>query len=193
MPTQPDRALDRANDRELVDAVLAGDVEAYRTLVDRESRSVIGLCMGILRDADDAQDVAQDAFVRAYRSLATFRGDGTFGAWIGRIATRMAIARAVAIKHEQTTTSANGQEAASYADHANPEREMLMLENATAVRQAIRDLPADQRQVVELRFYQEMPLDEIASTTGTPLGTVKSRLHRALARLRDQGDLRSAS
>jgi RNA polymerase sigma-70 factor (ECF subfamily) len=193
MPTQPDRTLDRANDRELVDAVLAGDVEAYRTLVDRESRSVIGLCMGILRDADDAQDVAQDAFVRAYRSLATFRGDGTFGAWIGRIATRMAIARAVAIKQEQTTASARGQDASSYVDHANPEREMLKLENANAVRQAIRDLPADQRQVVELRFYHEMPLDQIASTTGTPLGTVKSRLHRALARLRDQGDLRSAS
>ena len=193
MHAQPDRAADRANDRELVDAVLAGDVEAYRTLVDCESRSVIGLCMGILRDADDAQDVAQDAFVRAYRSLATFRGDGTFGAWIGRIATRMAIARAVAIKQEQTTASARAQDASSYVDHANPEREMLMLENANAVRQAIRELPADQRQVVELRFFQEMPLDQIALTTGTPLGTVKSRLHRALARLRDQGDLRSAS
>ncbi len=192
MPTQPDRALNRANDRELVDAVLAGEVEAYRTLVDRESRSVIGTCLGILRDADDAQDVAQEAFVRAYRSLATYRGDGTFGAWIGRIATRLAIARAVAIKNEQTA-AASVSDQPSFDDHANPEREILMLENASAVRQAIRDLPADQRHVVELRFYQEMPLEQIALTTGTPLGTVKSRLHRALARLRDQGDLRSAS
>ena len=192
MHAQPDRALDRANDRELVDAVLAGDVEAYRTLVDRESRSVIGLCAGILRDTDDAQDVAQDAFVQAYRSLATYRGDGTFGAWIGRIATRMAVARAVAIKQEQTAAAEAGDER-SFDDHANPEREIMRLENASAVRRAIRDLPADQRQVVELRFYQEMPLDQIAATTRSPLGTVKSRLHRALARLRDQTDLRSSS
>ena len=153
---------------------------------------MIGLCMRVLRDADDAQDVAQDAFVQAYRFLATFRGDGTFGAWIGRIATRMAVARAAAITQEQRAAS-GATDLPTFDDRANPEREIMKLEHAYAVRQAIRDLPADQRQVVELRFYREMPLDEIALTTGSPLGTVKSRLHRALARLRDQKDLRSAS
>jgi len=180
------------NDRELVDAVLAGDTDAYRALVDRESRSVVGLCMGILRDMDEAQDVAQDAFVQAFRSLASYRGDGTFGAWIGRIASRMAVTRAVAIKQEQRSDAAATETVIS-DERANPERRAVQREHTAAVQQAIRDLPADQREVVELRFYRDMQLDEIAAHTGSPLGTVKSRLHRALARLRDQTDLRSAS
>jgi len=179
-------------DRELVDAVLAGDTDAYRALVDRESRSIVGLCVGILRDLDEAQDVAQDAFVQAYRSLASYRGDGTFGAWIGRIATRMAVSRAVAIKQEQRSDTADA-DAIVLDDQANPERRVVQLEQTEAMRQAIRNLPSDQRQVVEMRFYSDMQLDEIAAQTGSPLGTVKSRLHRALARLRDQSDLRSAS
>ena len=183
------------HDRQLVDAVLAGDADAYRVLVDRESRSIVGLCTGILHDADEAQDVAQDAFVQAYRSLASYRGDGTFGAWIGRIATRMAVSRAVMIKEQlgRTATVTGWFEPVVVDDRANPERQLMRLEKSNAVRQAIRDLPSDQREVVELRYFQDMPLEEIAAKTGSPLGTVKSRLHRALARLRDVKDLRSAS
>jgi len=82
------------HDRALVDAVLAGDRDVYRLLVERESGAVIGVCLRVLGDPDEAQDAAQDAFVRAYRSLAGYRGDGTFGAWVGRIARRIAVARA---------------------------------------------------------------------------------------------------
>jgi RNA polymerase sigma-70 factor (ECF subfamily) len=180
------------SDRELVDAVLAGDTDSYRALVDRESRSVVAVCVRILRDLDEAQDVAQDAFVQAYRSLATFRGDGTFGAWIGRIATRMAVARSVAIRQERRA-DAPDTEPISVDERDNPEGRVVQLEQTAAVRQAIRDLPSDQRQVVEMRFFRDMQLEEIAAETGSPVGTVKSRLHRALARLRDESDLRAAS
>lgn len=179
------------HDRALVDAVLAGDTDAYRALVDRESRSVVGLCTAILGNPDDAQDVAQDAFVQAYRSLAGYRGDGTFGAWIGRIATRMAISRAAAGRRRPLGSV--GAEFNAPDEHANPERQVVSLEHSEAIRQAINSLPADQRQVVELRFYHDMPMESIAAATRVPIGTVKSRLHRALARLRDQHDLRSLS
>lgn len=182
-----------ARDRPLVDAVLAGDRDAYRALVERESMSVIGLCTAILRDPDEAQDAAQDAFVQAYRSLATYRGDGTFGAWIGRIATRMAISRAAARGQQWRTESMDASGLNLRDELASPERQLADLEHAEALRLAIQDLPADQRQVVALRFYEDMPLERIAVETRAPLGTVKSRLHRALARLRDQSDLRSAS
>ncbi len=80
-------------DRALVDAVIAGDDEAFRLLVDREKDNVIGLCRRVLRDPQEAEDVAQEAFIQAYRALPTFRGDGAFGAWVGRIASRMAYAK----------------------------------------------------------------------------------------------------
>jgi RNA polymerase sigma-70 factor (ECF subfamily) len=182
------------SDRQIVDAVLAGDRDAYRLLVERESRGVIGLCTSILRDPDEAQDVAQDAFVRAYRSLAAYRGDGTFGAWIGRIATRMAVARAAAVKRgANPVLTDNVIERLPMDESANPERDIVKHEQALAIQRAISDLPAEQRQVVALRFYQDLPLETIASTLQLPLGTVKSRLNRAMARLRGQHDLRSAS
>ena len=82
------------DERQVVDAVLAGDREAFRTLVERESRAVIAACTRILGDRHEAEDVAQEAFVTAYRSLSTWRADGPFGAWLSRIAVRIAIRRA---------------------------------------------------------------------------------------------------
>ena len=178
-----------AHDRALVDAVLAGDRDAYRTLVERESRAVIGLCQQVLGDPDDAQDVAQDAFVQAFRSLAGYRGDGTFGAWVGRIARRMAVARAQSAGRRATAAGEPERELVG-DDSADPLRHVVALERSTRLRRAVDELPPDQRQVVALRFFQDMPLERIALETDVPLGTVKSRLHRALARLREQGDLR---
>lgn len=179
------------HDRTLIDAVLAGDVDAYRALVERESRTVVGLCAAIMGNSDDAQDVAQDAFVHAYRSLAGYRGDGTFGAWIGKIATRMAISRAAARNRRRTEVVVDDLRAPD--EYSNPERQMVDLEHAEQLRQAINALPAAQREVVQLRFYSDMPIESIAVATRSPVGTVKSRLHRALTRLRDQSDLRPLS
>lgn len=152
----------------------------------------MAVCSAILRDPDDAAEVAQEAFLQAYRSLAGYRGDGSFGAWVGRIATRMAVQRAEAARRRPTT---NGVPEDIRADdaQANPERRLLKAENATALRAAINRLPADQREVVTLRFFNDMPIDQIATVTNAPVGTVKSRLHRGLERLRGQADLRSVS
>ncbi|HUP83573.1 MAG TPA: sigma-70 family RNA polymerase sigma factor [Candidatus Limnocylindria bacterium] len=177
------------HDRALVDAVLAGDRDMYRLLVERESRAVIGVCLRVLGDSDEAQDAAQDAFVQAFRSLAGYRGDGTFGAWVGRIARRIAVARATAAGRHVTT---DVEAAADLVrdDSADPLEHLMDVEQSVRLHTAVDALPADQRQVVSLRFFNDMPLERIAVETHVPLGTVKSRLHRALARLREQGDLR---
>ena len=171
-------------DRALVDAVIAGDDEAYRVLVDREKENVIGLCRRVLRDPQEAEDVAQEAFIQAYRALPTFRGDGAFGAWLGRIASRMAYARLrrpTELRADPTREDGWLIEAAGGID---PQRAILDGERRAEVQRAISSLPEHQRRIVEMRFYGGMSLEEISSATGAPIGTVKSRLHRALAALR---------
>ena len=169
--------------------MLAGDRDVYRTLVERESHAVIGVCLRVLGDPDEAQDAAQDAFVQAFRSLAGYRGDGTFGAWVGRIARRIAVARA-ASAGKLVSVDVEGAAELVRDDTGDPLEHVMDVEQSARLRTAVDALPADQRQVVSLRFFQDMPLERIAVATNVPLGTVKSRLHRALARLREQGDLR---
>jgi len=180
-------------DRQVVDAVLAGDREAFRVLVERESQAVIGVCRRILGDPVDAQDAAQDAFSQAFEALATFRGDGPFGAWLHRIAVRAAIAR-LAARRVAVTLDAESIDprAAMLISADDPEAVALDGEDRATILAAVKALPEAQRDVVLLRFYGELSLDEIAEATRNPLGTVKSRLSRGVASLRDQLVTRSA-
>jgi RNA polymerase sigma-70 factor, ECF subfamily len=175
----------RPSDRSLVDAVLSGDDEAFRVLVERESPNVMAVCIRLLRDPQEAEDVAQEAFLQAYRTLPTYRGDGAFGAWVWRIAMRLAMARLKRRPPELQAdpTRAGGWLAPTVTD-VDPESLALVGERREDVLKAISTLPESQRRVVALRFYADYSLDEISTATGAPIGTVKSRLHRALSTLR---------
>jgi RNA polymerase sigma-70 factor (ECF subfamily) len=180
------------SDRQVVDAVLAGDREAFRVLVDRESRTVIGVCRRVLGDPVEAEDAAQDAFTKAYQALATYRGDGPFGAWVRRIALRVAIARLAS--HRRTSPLDDeliDPRAARFGSRDDPETLVLGLEYRADVLDAIAALPAPQREVVLLRFFDDLTLQDIARITDNPLGTVKSRLSRGVTTLRDQLTARS--
>jgi RNA polymerase sigma-70 factor (ECF subfamily) len=199
----PDRTFDasatRDADRDIVDAVLAGDREAFRMLVDRESAQLVRTCHRILGDLHDAEDAAQEAFVTAYRSLATWRGDGPFGAWLTRIGVRIAIRQAgkrrTVVWRDPVSGSgrtergpvevAVDQASMAAARATDPILLTLDAERATDVRLAVTALAEPYREVVILRFFGELSLDEIARQTGRPLGTVKTHLHRGLLRLRD--------
>jgi len=179
-------------DRQLVDAVIAGDHEAFRALVDRESQSVIAICHRIMGDPVEAQDVAQDAFLQAYRALGTFRGDGPFGAWLRRIAIRAAAARLSARREViRLDAEALDPRAAVLESGDDPEATAMDVEQRAIVLDAVETLPAAQRDVILLRFYGDLSLHEIAEVTSHPVGTVKSRLHRGMAALREQLEPRS--
>ena len=180
-----------ASDRQIVDAVLGGDRDAFRLLVERESAMVIGACRRILGSTSDAQDAAQEAFVRAYQSLATFRGDGPFGAWVRRIAVRIAVAR-LAVDAAVSLDEGRAIPTGSPSD-GDPVGRILDSEERAALTDAIARLPADQRQVVMLRFYGDRSVEDIARLTDRPVGTVKSRLSRGIANLREQFNVRSPS
>ncbi|MEW5992563.1 MAG: sigma-70 family RNA polymerase sigma factor [Chloroflexota bacterium] len=172
-------------------AVLDGDRDAFRVLVDRESSAVVRGCYRVLGDMAEAEDVAQEAFVTAYRSLATWRGEGPFGAWLSRIALRLAVRQAA--KRKTVTWVRPISDQAGHDDRleslpagraSDPEGLALRGERQRSVRDAVARLDEPYREVVALRFFAERSLDEIATITGRPLGTVKTHLHRGLIRLR---------
>jgi RNA polymerase sigma-70 factor, ECF subfamily len=164
--------------------VLAGDRGAFRVLVDRESAAVVRACHRVLGDAHEAEDVAQEAFVTAFRSLAGWRGDGPFGAWLTRIAIRIALRR-VKRRRDVTWIEPAGDAAGiDVPGGIDPAVASLQAERATAVRSAVAKLDEPYREVVALRYFGELTLDEIATQTGRPVGTVKTHLRRGLLRLR---------
>jgi RNA polymerase sigma-70 factor (ECF subfamily) len=198
-PRDLDRTAAASDERAIVDAVLAGDREAFRRLVERESVALVRACHRILGDRSDAEDAAQEALVTAYRQLASWRGDGPFGAWLRRIGVRIALRQAgrrrtVAWRDPMgesgshwpadPITQAVDQAAFDATPLTDPVVLSMRAERATEVRTAVTALPEPYREVVALRFFGEATLDEIARVTGRPLGTVKTHLHRGLARLR---------
>ncbi len=178
------------DDAAIVGAVLDGDRDAFRVLVDRESAAVVRACHRVLGDLAEAEDVAQEAFVIAYRSLAGWRGDGPFGAWLSRIAIRLAIRQAARRKTIAWARPADGEDhdarlhALPAGRGTDPEGLALRGERQRSIRDAVARLDEPYREVVALRFFAERSLDEIATITGRPLGTVKTHLHRGLIRLR---------
>ena len=172
-----------ADDRAIVGRVLSGDREAFRILVDREGPAVVRACHRVLGDLHEAEDAAQEAFVTAFRALGSWREDGPFGAWLTRIAVRIAIRRSQRRRSVTWLDPANPG-AADVAGGPDPATVSLRAERAADVSDAVTRLDEPYREVVALRFFGDLSLAEIAAQTGRPLGTVKTHLHRGLLRLR---------
>jgi RNA polymerase sigma-70 factor (ECF subfamily) len=189
--------------RQVVAAVLDGDRDAFRILVEREAGPLVRSCHRILGDINDAEDAAQEAFVTAYRALGTWRGDGRFGAWLARIGMRIAVRKASRRRPimwiDPAPAAAGGGRARVDDAHVvgeqalvgtpgraeqDPAQIALRSERAAAVRAAVANLDEPYREVIALRFFSELSLAEISNEVGRPLGTVKTHLHRGLARLR---------
>lgn len=168
------------DDHALVNAVLAGDRDLFRVLVEREQVTVYRACLRILGRPHDAEDVAQESFVMAYRSLGSYRGEGPLGGWLMRIATRQAYRRL----GQRRETAELHPDLPLGAPGSDPLAVTLAGERQRAVRLAVAALGEPYREVVALRFFGEMSLSEIAAVTRRPLNTVKTHLRRGLERLR---------
>jgi RNA polymerase sigma-70 factor (ECF subfamily) len=186
-PTKPATVL-QVDDRTLVDTIIAGDRDAYRLLVERESTTVFRCCYRVLGHVEDAEDVAQETFVAAYRALATWRGDGSVRAWIAQIATRQAL-RAVGrrVRPASLDDRPSGGDLPGGIDivrDADPLVALSIADQAAQVRYAVTNLPEPYRETIALRYFAELSIEEIARTLDRPVGTVKVHVHRGLERLR---------
>jgi RNA polymerase sigma-70 factor (ECF subfamily) len=166
---------------EAIERATDGDQAAFGSLVERYQEVAFRAAYLIVRDSDTAQDVAQDAFIRAYRALRSFRRGEPFKPWLLRIVTNTAINE---IRARSRRTGLLGRFAAVSETTTELPDVALGDEHASMLARAINELPLDDRVVLHLRYFLELPEREIAATIGKPPGTVKSRLHRAGSRLR---------
>jgi RNA polymerase sigma-70 factor, ECF subfamily len=162
----------------LVAGVRAGDARAFETLVITYQHRVFGVALRMLGSRAEAEDVAQETFLRAHRAIRDFRGDARVGTWLYAIASRLCLNRLAsgARRHERSDDAALLRLPAPVADAAAVlERQEL----SAALQQAIAALPDERRIVVVLRDLEGLAYEEIAQVLGLELGTVRSRLHRA--------------
>lgn len=173
-----------ARERALVRQAVAGRSSAFNALVECYQRRLYLYCYRMLGNADDASDAVQEAFVRAWRNIATFRTEQPFSPWLYRIAHNVCIdglrrrPNALSLDVEMS----EGRDPADRA--AGPEEAAEAAETRRMIRAAIADLPEKYRAVMLLRHGQGMSLDEIAEALGLPLNTVKVHLFRARERMR---------
>jgi len=179
--SRPDEesASGRDLERELVRACQRGDREAYDRLVERYQRAVYRLCYRYVNDHEDANDLAQDAFIRAWRAVGRFRGDSAFSTWLYRIAVN------ACLNHRARRRPASEEISDRIADpRQGADRGVQEGDEARVVREAVSRLPEKQRATLILKVYQELTHEEVARILGASVGTVKSNLFHALANLR---------
>src|SRR5678815_945894 len=182
-PATEGRTLTVTNrtDAELVSASLAGDRAAFDVIVERHRRNVYQLCYRFVGNQDDAADLSQDVFVRAFRGLKNFKGQASLGTWLYRIGVNASLNRA-AVKRPPTEPI----EPERHVDTANrdPLLDLVRGESAARLRSAIRQLPPKQRATLILRVYHDLPHEEIAQALGSSVGAVKANFFHALGNLR---------
>jgi RNA polymerase sigma-70 factor (ECF subfamily) len=169
-------------DQEAVQRCLAGDAEAFSTLVERYGGRVYNIALRITNDSDAAADCAQEAFIRAYRALHQYDPNLPFGPWLYRIATNASLNH-VQRWHAHETPVEEFPESAE-PDEAGPESSALRREELDEVVAALAELPVHYRAALTLRHFQQLSYQEVADALGIPLGTVKTHLHRARAALK---------
>ncbi|HMJ49423.1 MAG TPA: RNA polymerase sigma factor RpoE [Burkholderiales bacterium] len=177
---------DREIDQQLVERAQHGDKHAFELLVIKYQRKLGRLLSRFIRDAAEIEDVTQEAFIKAYRALPSFRGDSAFYTWLYRIGINTAKNYLVAMGRRAPTTTefdvADAEtfdEGAQLKDVNTPENELMSKQIAGTVNQTLEDLPNELRTAITLREIEGLSYEEIATIMGCPIGTVRSRIFRA--------------
>ena len=177
---------DREIDRQLVARAQRGDKRAFELLVEKYQRKLARLLSRFIRDPAEVEDVAQEAFIKAYRALPAFRGDSAFYTWLYRIGINtaknylMAMGRRAPTSTEVEADQAEGfDEGEQLRDINTPESVLLSKEIAETVNSTIEKLPEELRIAIQLREIEGMSYEDIAKVMDCPIGTVRSRIFRA--------------
>ena len=177
---------DREVDQQLVERVQRGDKHAFDLLVSKYQRKLGRLISRFVRDPAEAEDVTQDAFIKAYRALPGFRGESAFYTWLYRIGINTAKNYLLANKRRvPSTTIFDAEDAESFEDASllrevnTPENELMSKQVVDVVQASLQQLPEDLRSALTLREIEGLSYEEIASVMNCPIGTVRSRIFRA--------------
>jgi RNA polymerase sigma-70 factor, ECF subfamily len=177
---------ERDADQQLVERVQRGDKRAFELLVGKYQRKIFRLLSRLIRDPAEIEDVAQEAFIKAYRALPNFRGDSAFYTWLYRIAINtaknhlVAHGRRAASSSDAALEDVEGfEDASQLRNEDTPDRLLLSRQVAEAVNRAIEALPEDLRTAIVMRELEGLSYEEIAASMNCPIGTVRSRIFRA--------------
>ena len=177
---------DREIDQELVERAQRGDKQAFGLLVEKYQRKLARLLSRFVRDSAEVEDVTQEAFIKAYRALPSFRGESAFYTWLYRIGINTAKNYLVALgRRAPTTTEFDAEEAESFDDADNlrdnntPDAMLQSKEIGEAVNRAMEALPEELRTAITLREIEGLSYEDIANVMACPIGTVRSRIFRA--------------
>jgi RNA polymerase sigma-70 factor (ECF subfamily) len=184
MPAADSRSLEDLDERELVDACRAGRPGAFDLVVERHRRAVYLLCYRFVGSHEDASDLSQDVFLRAFRGLRSFRGQSTLATWLYRIGVNVCLNRVGAKDTLRRLTEPIETQQFVDARAELPSDLMLRHERTARVRAAIAQLPRKQRATLILRTYHEMSHQEIADVLGSSVGAVKANFFHALGNLK---------
>jgi RNA polymerase sigma-70 factor (ECF subfamily) len=178
------------SDQELIAATLARETAAFGELVQRYQNRLYGALVHMLGSTEDARDVAQEAFVLAFQKLTTFRGDAQFYSWLFRIAMNAAVNfrrknRSLGLSID-ASKERTGSEPLDLNRDARPEQPLELAERQRIVRDALAQMTEEFRDALVLADMEELSYEEISQVLQIPIGTVRSRIHRGRAELRDK-------
>lgn len=179
------RSMTEQTDQQLVERVQQGDKRAFDLLVLKYQHKILALVTRFVHDSHEAQDVTQEAFIKAYRALANFRGDSAFYTWLYRIAINTAKNYLVARGRRPPDSDIAAEDAEFYdgdsvlKNNNSPERELLRDEIEQVVSRTMELLPNDLRMALTLREFEGLSYEDIANVMECPVGTVRSRIFRA--------------
>ena len=181
--------MTREQENAVIRAVIGGDVDAYEALVREYEKNVYNLALRMTGNSEDAYDMSQEAFLKAYNSLPSFRGESKFSVWLYRIVSNVCLdfLRSRTRKPTVSLSTENDEGEEVELDIADeeltPEKELDKKLTRDAVQRGLRSLPAEHREILLLREIQGLSYEEISETLGLEVGTVKSRIFRARKKL----------
>ncbi|TMM56007.1 sigma-70 family RNA polymerase sigma factor [Maribacter algarum] len=175
--------MSQKEDQHYIDAVINGDTRAFSVLVERYKHMVFTVAVKVLKNQEEAEEVAQDVFVKAYTALSTFKGDSKFSTWIYKIAYYRSLDYLKKQKRGMRTSSIDSGTEYHLSSMQNALDNLEINERKLAIKDAIDELPKDDAVVITLHYFEELSLKEIADIMNLEANTVKVRLFRSRKRL----------